>query len=116
MAEETEEEVIAPRPKKKGWWRLARNKFLAVTLFFIVWMLFFDNNNWVYLSRLTDELKTKAMEKKWYEKEINETERQINELTSDQKALEKFGRENYYMKRKDEDVYIFLPEADSTDH
>jgi len=92
-----------------------RNKFLLVTLFFIVWMLFFDNNNWFYVNRLSGELDMKRNEKVWYEKEIRESERKLHELTSDLKALEKFGRENYYMKKKDEDVYLFLEEPDSTD-
>ena len=118
MAEEIEEEEKTPEapPKKKGVFRILRNKYLLVTLFFVAWMLFFDNNNWMYVSRLSEEVALKKTEKNWYVKEIKEAERQIHELTSDLQALEKFGRENYYMKKKDEDVYIFLEEADSTDH
>lgn len=114
--EMSNEQIDQSKRKKNKVFQIIRNKYLLITVFFIVWMLFFDNNNWVYLSELSEFLNTKKSEKLWYQKEINEAERQIKELTTDQKALEKFGRENYYMKRKDEDVYIFLSAPDSTDH
>lgn len=117
MQEEQEQSIQPEKPvkKKNGWFRLLRNKYFLVTVFFIVWMLFFDNNSWFYLNRLADEVNVKREEKRWYVNEIRDSERKLEELTSDLKALEKFGRENYYMKKKDEDVYIFLEEPDSTD-
>jgi hypothetical protein len=116
MQEEQESPDISETPvkKKSGWFRVMRNKYLLLTVFFIAWMLFFDNNNWFYLNRLSGEVDQKRKEKSWYEKEIRESERKLQELTTNLKALEKFGRENYYMKKKEEDVYIFLEKTDST--
>ena len=85
-------------------------KNLTLCIFFLVWMMFFDNNNWFYLNKLTDEAHLKQSEKAWYNNEIEESERKLNELTSDLKALEKFGREQYYMKKSNEDVFVFFPD------
>ncbi len=92
------------------WFRIGKNKYILTVLFFLTWMMFFDNNNWFYLNKLTDEAHLKQSEKKWYTSEINESERKLHELTSDLKPLEKFGRESYYMKKSNEDVFVFFPE------
>ena len=41
-------------------------------------------------------------------KEIIETKRAIEELTTNKEALEKFAREQYFMKKANEDVFIFV--------
>lgn len=112
FSDQTEEqEKLSFKQKLKGnvWFRIVRNKYLLVIAFFLTWMMFFDNNNWFYLNKLTDEAKLKQNEKNWYNKEIKESKRKLHELTSDLKALEKFGREQYYMKRSNEDVFVFFP-------
>jgi cell division protein DivIC len=106
-----------PEPKKsfgqklKGnvWFRIGKNKYILTVCFFLAWMMFFDNNNWVYLNKLTDEAHLKQSEKNWYKNQIKDSERKLNELSSDLKALEKFARETYYMKRSNEDVFVFFP-------
>lgn len=101
----------APKKKKSIWLRIAKNKYLFVIGFFLAWMIFFDNNNWFYLKKLTEEAQTKRKEKAYYQNEIEESERKLRELTTDLKALEKFGREQYFMKKSNEDVFVFFPES-----
>jgi cell division protein FtsB len=45
-------------------------------------------------------------EVKFYEDEIKATKQKKIELQSNNENLEKFAREHYYMKRKDEDIFI----------
>lgn len=111
-----------PEPKKtfgqklnnNVWFRIGKNKYILTVIFFLTWMMFFDNNNWFYLNKLTDEAHLKQSEKAWYKNEIKESERKLTELTSDLKPLEKFGRESYYMKKSNEDVFVFFPEKTTT--
>lgn len=117
MANEEEiEDAVKPKDSlgkkvnKNVWYRIGKNKYILVVAFFLVWMMFFDNNNWFYLNKLTEESHVKQSEKGWYKKEIKESERKITELTSDLNALSKFGREAYYMKKSNEDVFVFFPE------
>jgi cell division protein DivIC len=116
-AEELEEEVTEKKSfkeKLKGnvWFRIGKNKYILTVAFFLTWMMFFDNNNWVYLNKLTDEAHLKQTEKSWYKREIKDSERKLHELTSDLTALEKFARETYYMKRSNEDVFVFFPQKE----
>lgn len=112
-SEDKQKPGFKQRLKGNVWLRIARNKYLLVIAFFLTWMMFFDNNNWFYLNKLTDEAKLKQNEKNWYKKEIKESKRKLHELTSDLKALEKFGREQYYMKRSNEDVFVFFPKENT---
>jgi len=115
MEEQESEHIVAEKKslkqklKSNVWLRIARNKYILTVCFFLAWMMFFDNNNWVYLKKLTSEAQLKQNEKAWYKKEIKESERKLTELTSDLTALEKFAREAYYMKRSNEDVFVFFP-------
>jgi cell division protein FtsB len=108
--EELEDESLEEIRSSRMWLRLIRNKYLIVTAFFIVWMAFFDNNNWMYLERLTAEANQKKADRAWYKREIEKVKKEYYEITSSMKAMEKFGREKYFMKRPDEDVYVFFEE------
>ena len=48
----------------------------------------------------------------YYTKKIEEDKRKLNELKTDNDNLEKFAREQYRMKKKDEDLYIVLTPAE----
>ncbi len=112
-----------PEPKKSlvkklntnVWFRIGKNKYILTVIFFLAWMMFFDNNNWVYLRKLTSEAQLKQNEKNWYKTQIKESDRKLHELTSDLKALEKFAREAYYMKRSNEDVFVFFPNQEKAE-
>jgi len=40
---------------------------------------------------------------------IEQDKQNYKELTSNRKQLEKFARENYLMKKENEDIFIILP-------
>ena len=43
---------------------------------------------------------------KFYQKEIDTNRKKLEELRTDKEGLERFAREEYYMSRENEDVYI----------
>ncbi len=45
---------------------------------------------------------------KYYDQLIEETKATQNDLSSNMTSLEKFARENYWMKRDDEDIFIIV--------
>ena len=47
-------------------------------------------------------------EKAFYTEKIEEVKEDRAELLSDDELLEKFARENYLMKKPDEDVYVVV--------
>ena len=46
----------------------------------------------------------------YYKERIEEDRRKLNELKTSSDNLEKFAREQYFMKKDDEDIYIIVNE------
>jgi cell division protein DivIC len=85
-----------------------RNKYFLTITIFIVWIMLLDTNNLIERYRQMSEIRRLRHEKEYYEKKIEDEKRKLNELKTDNHNLEKFAREQYKMKRKDEDLYIVL--------
>ncbi|MBA09909.1 septum formation initiator family protein [Flavobacteriaceae bacterium] len=91
--------------KYKFLFRPFKNIFLLISLVFLIWMLFFDSNSWMIHHELNQDLKKLEDEKNYYNQEIKKDLIEIKKLSSDE-GLEKFAREEYHMKKSDEDIYI----------
>ncbi|GAA4106315.1 hypothetical protein GCM10022393_00680 [Aquimarina addita] len=68
-------------------------------------MLFLDANSWFTHRELDQEIKELKDNKEYYKKEIIKDQKDIKTL-KDSNELEKFAREEYFMKRDDEEIYI----------
>jgi len=85
-------------------------KYIIVILVFGVWIFFFDDYSWskqIEMSNTLDSLQTKLHET---EQKIKLKKDESKTIESNMELIEAIGRDNYYMKRDDEDVYIFLEE------
>ena len=82
------------------------NKYALVLLLFGVWMVFFEEND--LLSRIKYDQKIRKLNNEitYYEKEIAQNNRKMLELQSSSENLEKFAREQYLMKKANEDIFI----------
>lgn len=81
------------------------NRFVLVTLFFILWLLFFDTYAF-YDHRLIDKEINKLEENKdYYQQEIKSDDKNIQKLHR-KEEVERYARQKYYMKRENEDIYI----------
>ena len=90
---------------QKSWFKFITNRYILVLLIFFIWMMFFDANSWVNHRKLNKELSEIDNNIKYYKTEIKKDSSIISTL-KDSTEIEKFARENYYMKRENEDVYI----------
>ena len=77
-----------------------------VTLAFIVWMGFFDTDNFLTRRKLNDKLNNLRKEKQFYRNEINNDSILTVKLQNDSLELEKLAREKYQMKKDKEDVFL----------
>ena len=91
--------------RNSRWFNVGTNIYLLVSLFFIVWMLFFDTNSFRILWSLESKIDDLEQQKKELIRQIDEDRLMIQKL-SDSIELEKFGREQYYLKKADEDIFI----------
>lgn len=90
--------------------RILKNKYVYSTLAFLVWIIAFDRNNLIRQYELTQELNTLRQEKAYYIEEIRKDSIAMAELMSSLEQLEKFGRERYLMKKKNEEIFLVIPE------
>jgi cell division protein DivIC len=92
---------------------LFRNKYLLTMIIFVVWILLFDSNNLIARYKEMRELHKLRIDREYYIKRIESDRQKLHELKTDNKNLEKFAREQYRMKKPDEDLYIILtPQED----
>ena len=87
-----------------------RNKYLIALLVFLVWLLIFDRNNLIDRVKYLRARHDMEAEKQYYLERIDQDSRRLNELKTDRDNLEKFAREQYFMKKENEDVFVIDPE------
>jgi len=85
--------------------RFFSNRYIIILLLFLVWMLFFDENSYFNHRELNQERSKIKNTIEFYDNGTKKDKKLINNL-KDPDSLEKFAREEYKMKRKDEDIYI----------
>ncbi len=78
---------------------------ITFVVFLFVILIWDDNNlyNRIMLDRKIDQLESDI---EHYEGIIKESTDRLNELKTNSDNLEKFAREKYLMKKKDEDIFI----------
>lgn len=86
------------------------NLILLVFLIFIIWMLFFDENSFLTHRELNKEIEKVQKTNTYFKNEIKKDQKTIKDLQNAD-SLEKFGREHYLMKKKNEEIFII--ETDS---
>ncbi len=89
------------------WSFIGRHKYAITLAAFAIFVGFFDQNSLLrranYMreeSRLLDEIKK-------YRQEYEKNTERLNELLADSGAIERIAREKYFMKKPNEDIYVF---------
>jgi cell division protein FtsB len=85
-----------------------RNKYILTIIVFLVWLILLDSNNLIDRYKEIRELQKMKKEKEYYQSKIESDRKKLQELKTDNHNLEKFAREEYRMKKPDEDLYIIL--------
>ena len=101
--------------KKKRWFGILTNIYVLVLTVFVVWMLFFDTNSLLIHRELKKEIKNLEKTQDFLQNEIEKDKKIIKKL-SDSTELEKFAREQYYLKKKNEEIYLIEYEDSLKNH
>ncbi len=94
--------------KQSKWFRITAifsSIYILVLTAFVVWMLFFDTNSLLIHLELKREIDKLEKQKEFLQKEITKDKETIKML-SDPEELEKFAREQYFLKKKNEEIYL----------
>ena len=82
------------------------NKYFLASVFFIVWMFFFDHNDILLGFKRRQELNELKDKKEYYQERIKTTREELKQLKQNASSLEKVAREKYMMKKDNEDLFI----------
>ena len=86
--------------------RIFLNKYLFVLVVFGVFITLFDEYNLISRWNTSRKIAHLEQEVKFYEQEIENNKEKMSELQSSDENLEKFAREQFLMKKDDEDIFI----------
>lgn len=85
-----------------------RNKYILTAAVFLIWVALFDGNNLVDRFRDMRTLHQLEKDREYYSGRIEEERRKLNELRTSDENLEKFAREQYYMKEPGEEIFVII--------
>ncbi|QIK16867.1 septum formation initiator family protein [Blattabacterium sp. DPU] len=91
------------KEKKYG---IFKNKYFWISIFFFIWMSFFDSNSLILHYKFQRNIQEMTYNRNFLKKKISLEGILLKKLTADSKYLEKIAREKFYMKKKDEDLFI----------
>lgn len=83
------------------------NRYFISTAMLIFILLLIDDTTFYKLYKMKQELHFLEIENTKKQKEILQIKEKTKQLTTNKFALEKFAREHYLMKKKDEVIYVF---------
>lgn len=109
------EEKSKPNINKLGLAKyLFLNKYFITILAFTIWMIFFDNTSWLVIRDLDKEIHKYEEQLKFFQNEFDKNEALYKKLKQNKSEKEKFARENYFMKKKNEEIFILVADSTST--
>ncbi len=90
--------------------KLFKNKYLLASTCFALWVAFFDSTSLLGRFSSIRNINKLEVDRDFYKVKIHEDNRKLIELVTNKNNLEKFAREEYYMKKENEDVFVIVKE------
>lgn len=90
------------------------NFYFIIACLFLLWMFFFDSNDFITQYQRSQRLEKLEKEKVFYRQGTKEIEEEFDKLSTSRAVLEKFARENHFLKKPQEDVYIIVKQSPNT--
>lgn len=91
-------------------WKIIKNKYFIVVFVFFLIILVLDENNLLVIRSLHKDVAELEYTIDTMKQGIHQDSLQAVRLMYNLDTIERYGRENYYMKRKNEDVFIVVNE------
>ena len=89
---------------------LLKNKYLVAVFLFFGWILIFDQNNLIERLKLIREVNQLEDDRSYYFDRIQLDSARLVELKTSPENLEKFAREQYLMKKVNEEIFVIIEE------
>ena len=83
-----------------------KQKYMLTGLVFVFWLSFIDSNNFFQQWESMRELHKMKEVREYYKNKVQENSDMLHELKTNPEVLERYAREEYLMKRTDEDLFL----------
>ena len=90
----------------KRFLKIISNKYVIATLVFVALIFFLDEYNLMVTHRVDKQVRELHAEEQALKDAIVADSTANASLRNNLDAIEHYGRENYYMKRPNEDIYV----------
>ncbi len=88
--------------------KIIRNKYVITFVGFYFWLFFFDQHSVWERKQNEETIESLEKEKAYFFEKIETDKNRIHELKTNRENLEKFAREQYLMKKENEDIFIVI--------
>lgn len=85
---------------------------VVIALFLVVYMTFFDENNFIVRYKYQREINSLKYDIELFRQQIERDSLEIEEIKTNDKLIEDIARQKYGMKYHNEDVYIIINSKD----
>ena len=104
---------IRPKsPLEKFIRRYVIDKYFVTVFSFLVWMVFFDSTSFLVINELNTDINKYEEQLNYYQSEYRKHDEFYRKLMNNKDEKEKYARENYFMKKPNEEIFILV--VDST--
>lgn len=97
--------MMLKRLRENKLFRILSNKYVIILLLFVIWMIFFDENSFINHWELDKEIDNLEKSNEYYRDQIEQDKKVIDNL-NDPDSLEKYAREEYKMKKENEEIFL----------
>lgn len=97
---------------KENIFKYLKNKYIISITVFVLLLVFFDRNDIFTQMERKKELNKILASQEFYDKEIDSTKHKLLELRSNPAALEHYAREELFMRKDSEDIFVLEKSGD----
>lgn len=97
---------LSKRKIKQTFNFILKNKFWITIVVFLFWIIILDQNNIFQLISYNKEINDLKNQKEYLLNKIVEDSTKLYQLRTNDKSLEKFAREEYFMHKPNEEVFV----------
>lgn len=108
-------ELIKDIKKINPTWKFFRvyflNKYFISIFAFLIWMIFFDSTSFLVINEMNGEINKYEKQLNFYKSEYEKNDAFYKKLMNNKEEKEKFARENYFMKKPNEEIFILVVDS-----
>lgn len=104
-------EIKPKTPAVKFLQKYVLTKYFVTVFLFLIWMVFFDNTSFLVVNELNGEISRYEEQLVYYKDEYRKNDEFYKKLMNNKSEKEKFARENYFMKKPNEEIFILVVDS-----